>query len=138
MEDEDVLVLPGESAPPPLPHPTPQPCYAPERELELLLQGRPLEQPHSQGTAYSEASHYINDPPTKSEAPILEWWRDHVKQYPRLAKMARDVLAIPIAGVGCERVFNEARDVVTYRRNRLDPSTISDIMISKLHWKNTS
>src|SRR5437763_3645190 len=51
--------------------------------------------------------------------------------------MARDILAVPIAGVGCERIFSEAGDVVTYRRNRLNPSTVSDIMISKLHWKNS-
>ena len=51
--------------------------------------------------------------------------------------MARDILAVPIADVGCKCIFSEARDVVTYRRNWLNSSTVSNIMISKLHWKNS-
>jgi len=49
--------------------------------------------------------------------------------------MAKDFLAIPIAGVGVERVFSSARDVCTYRRNRLKGTTISDIMICKEDWR---
>src|SRR5438309_785265 len=51
--------------------------------------------------------------------------------------MARDILAVLIASVGCEHIFSETGDIVTYRRDRLNLSTVSNIMISKLHWKNS-
>jgi hypothetical protein len=50
--------------------------------------------------------------------------------------MAKDFLAIPLAGVGVERIFSQGRDVIHYRRNRLKGSTIGDIMICKNHWKD--
>jgi hypothetical protein len=38
--------------------------------------------------------------------------------------MAREFLAIPASGVGVERLFNQARDICTYRRHSLKPETI--------------
>jgi pyruvate/2-oxoacid:ferredoxin oxidoreductase beta subunit len=49
--------------------------------------------------------------------------------------MARDFLAVPIAGVGVERIFSLARDIVTYRRNRLKGVTIADLLIAKEYWR---
>ena len=43
--------------------------------------------------------------------------------------MAKDVLSVPAAGVGVERLFNTARDIVTYRRHQLDTSTIRELML---------
>ena len=45
--------------------------------------------------------------------------------------MAKDVLAIPVSGVGVERLFSMARDVVTYRRNRFRGTTIERVMLIK-------
>jgi len=62
---------------------------------------------------------------------ILEYWKSQAVIFPALAAMAKDVLAIPIAGVGVERLFNMARDVITYRRGRLNGETIEAIMMIK-------
>jgi uncharacterized protein YdcH (DUF465 family) len=43
--------------------------------------------------------------------------------------MARDFLAIPVSGVGVERLFNTARDICHYRRCRLNPETINALML---------
>lgn len=43
--------------------------------------------------------------------------------------MARDILAIPAASPGIERVFNIARDVCNFRRSALAPDTIRAEMI---------
>lgn len=56
-------------------------------------------------------------------------WQQKEIDYPGLALMARDILAIPIAGVGVERTFNFARDICHYRRGRLSPETITSIML---------
>ena len=53
-----------------------------------------------------------------------------------MAKMAKDFHAVPIAGVGVERIFSLAHDIVTYRRNRLKGETISDVLIAKEFWRS--
>jgi len=48
--------------------------------------------------------------------------------YPKLSKMARDVLAVPATGAGVEKEFSISGRVVTKQRNRLSPTTIRGIM----------
>jgi hypothetical protein len=43
--------------------------------------------------------------------------------------MARDLLCIPLAGVGVERLFNFSRDVCSYRRGQLKPPAIRALML---------
>ncbi|KAI0573130.1 Dimer-Tnp-hAT domain-containing protein [Pyrenophora tritici-repentis] len=62
---------------------------------------------------------------------ILEWWRSNDSLYQNLSQVAKDVLAIPIAGVGVERVFNVAKDVIGHRRHRLSARTMRQIMLFK-------
>ena len=42
--------------------------------------------------------------------------------------MARDVYAVPATGAGVEREFSISGRVITKQRNRLNPSTIRDVM----------
>ena len=48
--------------------------------------------------------------------------------YPKLSKMACDVMAVPATGAGVEREFRISGRVVTKHRNQLSPTTICDIM----------
>jgi len=48
--------------------------------------------------------------------------------YPKLSKMACDVLAVPATGAGIEREFSISGRVVSKQRNRLSPTTIRDLM----------
>lgn len=43
--------------------------------------------------------------------------------------MAQDLLCIPMAGAGVERVFNFARDMCGYRRGQLQPKTIRALLL---------
>ena len=45
--------------------------------------------------------------------------------------MARDALSIPLTSVSVERVFSSARDVIPYRRNRLSPIMIEQLLVAK-------
>jgi len=47
--------------------------------------------------------------------------------------MARDILGIPATGSGVERQFSGSGRVANAARNRLDPSTVRDIMTYKSH-----
>ena len=57
----------------------------------------------------------------------LQYWQQQEPCRPELAIMARDVLAVPATSVDVERLFSQARNVVTHQRHRLDKQTISDI-----------
>ncbi len=65
------------------------------------------------------------------ESDLLGYWRFTSGRLPNLARMARDILAVPANGVGVERVFNTARDLLPYRRNRMNAVTIQASMVVK-------
>ena len=84
----------------------------------------------------SEAIRYLQTPPLNifKQPDPLKCWKILEAEYPTVAQMARDVLAIPATGVGVERLFNVGRDTYDtchYRRNRLDGNTIQIIMVIK-------
>jgi hypothetical protein len=43
------------------------------------------------------------------------FWKQNEHEYPVLARIARDILSIPVSGAGVERLFNSARDICHYR-----------------------
>lgn len=57
------------------------------------------------------------------------FWKDHQREFPILASIARDIMSIPATGAGVERLVNSARDICHYRRGSLNPETIRDIML---------
>jgi len=54
-----------------------------------------------------------------SDAPVLEWWRQHDKLFPRVALGAKYFLAIPATSVTSERVFSMAGRTITKLRARM-------------------
>lgn len=46
---------------------------------------------------------------------ILPWWHEHSNCFPVLFKVTQDFLAIPLTGVGVERLFNGACDICHYQ-----------------------
>ncbi|KFZ23264.1 hypothetical protein V502_02249 [Pseudogymnoascus sp. VKM F-4520 (FW-2644)] len=68
---------------------------------------------------------WLNEPGVdKPETNILKYWQAKQYQYPIIAQIARDYLAIPATSAASERVFSQGADIVTKKRNRLLPSTI--------------
>ncbi|KAJ5337448.1 uncharacterized protein N7506_005470 [Penicillium brevicompactum] len=94
-------------------------------ELEMECQ-QETSQPLSSGQ-YDELKEYLESGTVR--APTAVFWKDHQRQFPALANLARDVLSIPATGAGVERLFNSARDICHYRRGSLNPSTIHDLMM---------
>jgi hypothetical protein len=81
---------------------------------------------------------YISTPNDINIESPLTWWRANWKMYPELAKMVRDVLAVPATGCSIERQFSISGRVATWTRMRLGIQTISDSMIYKsyLKWRS--
>ena len=57
-------------------------------------------------------------------------WAKIEPQFPNLARMARDILAVAGAGVGVERTFSTARNQSDYNR-QYSPDTFSAIMLAR-------
>lgn len=72
-------------------------------------------------TTLDEYSLYLSTP------PILEcekhdprkWWLDMAITYPKLHRMALDMLSIPAMSSECERLFSATKVTITDRRNRI-------------------
>src|SRR5579859_519341 len=76
----------------------------------------------------------LNLPTTRELVRItssLDWWKFNAHLYPDLARMARDVLAVPASGSAVERVFSVSGRIATWQRNRLSGETISRMMMFK-------
>ncbi|TFY60202.1 hypothetical protein EVJ58_g5298, partial [Rhodofomes roseus] len=61
----------------------------------------------------------------------LDWWREHAHDFPVIASMARDFLAIPGASVSVERLFSASRHLCADTRSSLKAQTITEAMCAK-------
>ncbi|KAH9768573.1 hypothetical protein KPL71_011654 [Citrus sinensis] len=66
--------------------------------------------------------------PRMEDFNILSWWKTNANRYPTLARIARDILAIPITTVASESAFSTGGRVVSPHRNKLHPSTLEALM----------
>jgi hypothetical protein len=71
-----------------------------------------------------EWKRWINEPNMGPKTDILKYWASKQYEYPVLAAIAKDHLAVPATSADSERVFSVGGDIVTKKRNRLAPSTL--------------
>lgn len=78
----------------------------------------------------SQLDLYLEEPcfPLKHEMDVLEYWNETSKRYPDLAKMARDLLAIPVSTVASESTFSTGRRVISPFRSSLKPNTVQALI----------
>jgi hypothetical protein len=62
---------------------------------------------------------------------VIEYWKSQKTQYSLFVKMTKDVLAISCSNVEVERLFNLARNVIIYKKKRLNFQTIETMMMIK-------
>lgn len=67
-------------------------------------------------------------PVMQDERDLLGWWRRNSAMYPRLSKLARDVLCIPASSSSSERTFSVAGRTISQRRTQLKPATVDAIL----------
>lgn len=82
-------------------------------------------------TEIEKAADSMETPPNlhdihHTDVDALAWWRRHAHLYPRLARIARRILAIPCSEATSERVFSRMGNMINPRRNRLKPRTVHD------------
>ncbi|XP_076951352.1 zinc finger BED domain-containing protein RICESLEEPER 2-like [Bidens hawaiensis] len=67
----------------------------------------------------------------ETEIDLLAWWKTNGVKYPRLQKIARDILAIPISTVASESAFSTSGRLVSPHRSRLHPKTLEALMCAQ-------
>src|SRR5262245_16511608 len=88
-----------------------------ERKLYRSMKRRRVEKE-------SERTRYLAAPVAALDTDVLGWWKFHAGEYPCLARIARDYLAIPATSVPAERVFSGGADLVTKKRASLSEDSI--------------
>ena len=71
-----------------------------------------------------EWKRWLVEPRPGPTTDILKYWAAKQYQYPIIAAIARDHLAIPATSAPSERVFSNGADILTKKRNRLSPETL--------------
>jgi len=66
---------------------------------------------------------------------VLAWWKENQCTYPRMAKVAREYLAIPASSVSIERLFNMGRDVIGIRRHSMSSNTFRMLLLLQDHYR---
>jgi hypothetical protein len=83
----------------------------------------------------SEVDIYLEDslvPLSEGETvDVLTWWKRNTENYPVLAKMARDFLAIPLSSVASESTFSIASMIIDKHGSSLNPETAEGLICSK-------
>lgn len=85
--------------------------------------------------AILEVRSYCEEPNIPRTADPLTWWASKVSIYPRLASVMTRKLCIVSMSVPSERVFSKSGQIVSERRNRLNPSKIRHLVFLNANLK---
>jgi hypothetical protein len=66
-----------------------------------------------------EYTKWMKQLPVRRDTNILKYWASKEYEFPTIARMARDHLAIPATSAASESVFSIGGDIITKKRNRL-------------------
>ncbi|KAL2924957.1 putative AC transposase, partial [Bienertia sinuspersici] len=61
---------------------------------------------------------------TNDDFHIIKWWKDHTNKFPILARIAKDVLAIPASTIVSESAFSAGRRILDEKICRFAPQSI--------------
>lgn len=81
-------------------------------------------------TVKSELEKYFSEDneEDKKGFDILKWWKDNANRFPVLARMARDLLAIPISTVASESAFSSGGRILDDFRSSLTPTMVERLI----------
>ena len=63
----------------------------------------------------------------------INWWANHVKDFPNLARMARQYLGVPATSATVERLFSVVGFAFADRRKSQSAETLANLAFAKLN-----
>ena len=86
-------------------------------------------------TVKSELEEYLaealDDASLEDEFDILTWWKVKSAKYPVMARLTRDVLAVPISTVASESTFSTSGRILSPVRNSLNNESIEALVCAQ-------
>ena len=101
------------------------PCHSyREKEFDILEEFMAPDPDEIQVENNDEYERYCKTSTVDCGFNLIEWWTVQQIEYPRLSRMALNLLSIPAMADECERVFSNAKILITDRRNKLTVDSI--------------
>ena len=84
-------------------------------------------------TRKSQLELYLEEPKQEgvTDLDALSYWKVNAARFPDLAKMARDVLSIPVTTVASESAFSSGGRVLDQYRSALKPEVVEAIVCTR-------
>jgi hypothetical protein len=111
----------------------------PEKEKDEFDEIAESLKKYARPASQDEFQDYCNGEPYDiGKQTALQWWSLDLqkKRWPRLARMALDILSIPAMSDEPERVFSGARRTVSWDRTQMTATTLEWVECLK-HWKRS-
>ena len=86
-------------------------------------------------SAADELDIYLSEMATPVEDPV-DWWWQRRERFPRLSRMALDLLTIPPSSAECERCFSQAKLIITTQRHGMDDIALAKVQCMKNWLRN--
>ena len=79
----------------------------------------------------AELENYLATTPIADNGDILHYWENQSFNYPKFARFARRILAIPAASSSSERILSTAKNICGDRRTNLSASKVEKFIYIK-------
>ncbi|XP_066567854.1 E3 SUMO-protein ligase ZBED1 isoform X3 [Amia ocellicauda] len=94
-----------------------------EKQIAMLLHDVDEED----GNERHELEEYLKDK-SKVAAGVLKWWKNNEDRYPKLARLAKEILCIPATSTPAERIFSKAGYIINKTRCSLLPQNVDKLI----------
>lgn len=87
----------------------------------------------SKSSVQTEFEDFTEQKNVPRETDVLLWWKMHASEFPVLAILARQYLAIPASSAASERLFSRLKLVATTARQNMSPETLCMLLFVNQH-----
>jgi len=116
---------PAQSQPPPAKRAKVDTTGKDSREAAQRFMGAAAVEP---AAPVCDVDNYLSTLQSTPDGGLLEWWRDHLNDFPQTSELARRYLAIPATSAQSERLFSATGRIVNKLRTRLLPERVESLV----------
>ncbi|XP_021768560.1 zinc finger BED domain-containing protein RICESLEEPER 2-like [Chenopodium quinoa] len=103
------------------------------KKIEVLKNKYKKHKCERDGDAKIELDKYLEEDTAEDvdDFDILSWWKFNCSRFPTVAKIARDVLAVPVSTVASESAFSTGGRVLDQFRSSLTPRVVEGLVCAQ-------
>ena len=78
---------------------------------------------------------YLKSPILQKESNPLHFWKDNYKQFYSFSELAKKYFCFPSSSVASERIFSTTSQIITKRRNLINPKNLEKVTFLRENYK---